>query len=109
MGWPIGPHYAESSNVDNAYRLQGKLLLVMGEMDRNVDPSSTLQVVNALIKANKNFDLLNVPGGGHGAGGLYGQRLLMDFFVHNLMHQEPPDWNSQPPLPALTRPPTLGR
>jgi len=89
--------------------LQGKLLLVMGEMDRNVDPSSTLQVVNALIKANKEFDLLDVPGGGHGAGGLYGQRLLVDFFVHNLMHQEPPDWNSQPPLPALTRPPTAGR
>ena len=109
MGWPIGPHYAESSNVDNAYRLQGKLLLVMGEMDRNVDPSSTLQVVNALIKANKKFDLLDVPGGGHGAGGLYGQRLLMDFFVHNLMHAEPPDWNSEPPLPALTRPERLGR
>jgi dipeptidyl aminopeptidase/acylaminoacyl peptidase len=100
MGWPLGPQYAASSNVDNAHLLQGKLLLVMGEMDRNVDPSSTLQVVNALIKANKKFDLLDVPGGGHGAGGLYGQRLLMDFFVHNLMHAEPPDWNDQPPIPA---------
>ena len=38
MGWPIGPEYAESSNVDNAYRLQGKVLLVVGEMDHNVDP-----------------------------------------------------------------------
>ena len=69
MGWPIGPHYSESSNVDNAWRLQGKLLLVVGELDRNVDPSSTLQVVNALIEADKDFDFLLFPGGGHGAGG----------------------------------------
>ena len=106
MGWPIGPEYAASSNVDNAHLLQGKLLLVMGEMDKNVDPSSTMQVVNALIKANKKFEFLDVPGGGHGAGGLYGQRLLMDFFVHNMMHAEPPDWNASAPLPALLRPPT---
>ena len=93
MGWPVGPQYAAASNVENAPKLQGKLLLVMGELDTNVDPSSTLQVVNALIKANKNFDLLYVPGGGHGAGGAYGQRLLEDFFVHNLLGREPPDWN----------------
>ena len=93
MGWPVGPQYAAASNVENAPKLQGKLLLVMGELDTNVDPSSTLQVVNALIKANKNFDLLYVPGGGHGAGGAYGQRLLEDFFVRNLLGIEPPDWN----------------
>jgi len=58
MGWPLGPQYAASSNVDHAGRLTGKLLLVVGELDTNVDPSSTLQVVNALIKSNKNFDLL---------------------------------------------------
>jgi dipeptidyl aminopeptidase/acylaminoacyl peptidase len=95
MSWPLGPHYAASSNVDNARRLQGKLLLVAGEMDTNVDPSSTMQVVNALIKAGKKFDLLFVPGGGHGAGGAYGQRLLEDFFVHNLAGMEPPDWNRE--------------
>jgi dipeptidyl aminopeptidase/acylaminoacyl peptidase len=93
MGWPLGPHYAASSNVDNAVKLQGKLLLVVGEMDTNVDPASTLQVANALIKASKKFDLLYVPGGGHGAGGAYGQRLLQDFFVHHLLGVEPPDWN----------------
>ena len=93
MGWPVGPQYAASSNVENAAKLQGKLLLIVGELDTNVDPSSTLQVANALIKANKNFDLLYVPGGGHGAGGAYGQRLLDDFFVHNLLAVEPPDWN----------------
>jgi dipeptidyl aminopeptidase/acylaminoacyl peptidase len=102
MGWPLGPHYGASSNVDNAHRLQGKLLLVVPEMDTNVDPASTLQVVNALIKANKKHDLLFVPGGGHGAGGTYGTRLLYDFFVHHLLGVEPPDWNrlgnkSEPP------------
>jgi hypothetical protein len=93
MGWPIGPHYAESSNVDNAAKLKGKLLLVAPEMDTNVDPSSTFQVANALIKANRKFDFLPVPGGGHGAGGTYYQRLLQDFFVHHLIGVEPPEWN----------------
>jgi putative intracellular protease/amidase len=101
MSWPIGPQYSSSSNVDNAYRLQGKLMLVLGELDNNVDPSSTLQVVNQLIKHEKKFDLLFVPGGGHGAGGAYGQHLLQDFFVHNLMGVEPPDWKLlQPPATA---------
>jgi dipeptidyl aminopeptidase/acylaminoacyl peptidase len=93
MGWPVGPQYAAASNVENASKLEGRLLLIMGELDTNVDPSSTLQVANALIKADKNFDLLYVPGGGHGAGGAYGQRLLEDFFVHNLLKVEPPEWN----------------
>jgi dipeptidyl aminopeptidase/acylaminoacyl peptidase len=93
MGWPIGPEYAASSNVDNAARLQGKLLLVVGEMDTNVDPSSTFQVANALIKANKTFDLLVIPGAGHTSGGAYGERKRFDFFVHNLIGVEPPDQN----------------
>ena len=93
MGWPLSPEYAASSNVDNAFRLQGKLLLLVGEMDKNVDPASTMQVVNALIKANKTFDLLVVPGAGHGAGGIYGERKRNDFFVHSLLGVEPPDWN----------------
>jgi dipeptidyl aminopeptidase/acylaminoacyl peptidase len=95
MGWPLGPHYSASSNVDNAYRLQGKLLLVVPEMDTNVDPASTYQVVNALIKANKKFDQLTVPGDNHGTRGVpeYYMRLLQDFFVHHLQGIEPPDWN----------------
>ncbi len=93
MGWPIGPHYAESSNVEHASRLQGKVLLVVGELDTNVDPSSTYQVVNALIRANKDFDLLVIPGAGHGAGGAYGERRRFDFFVRHLLGQAPPDWN----------------
>jgi dipeptidyl aminopeptidase/acylaminoacyl peptidase len=93
MGWPVGPEYAASSNVVNAGRLQGKLLLVMGELDTNVDPSTTLQVANALIKADKDFELLDVPGGGHGAGGRYGERRLMDFFVRALTDEKTPNWN----------------
>ena len=52
----------------NAGKLQGKLLLVWGELDTNVDPSSSMQVVNALIKANKSFDMLVMPGEDHPAG-----------------------------------------
>jgi hypothetical protein len=63
MGWPLGPQYDASSNVVNANKLQGKLLLLVGELDENVDPSSTLQVANALIKANKTFDFFMFPGG----------------------------------------------
>ncbi|MCD6346921.1 MAG: prolyl oligopeptidase family serine peptidase [Bacteroidales bacterium] len=94
MGYPIGPEYAASSNVDNAYRLQGKLFLIVGEMDNNVDPSSTMQVVDALIKANKDFDLLVVPGMGHSGGGKFGERKRRDFFVKNLLGVNPPNWNS---------------
>ncbi|GBC77273.1 Prolyl tripeptidyl peptidase [bacterium HR08] len=96
MGWPVGPHYAESSNVENAHRLRGKVLLIVGELDTNVDPASTLQVVNALIKANKTFDLLVLPGQGHTMGGTYGTRKMYDFFVHHLLGVEPPDWNVSP-------------
>jgi dipeptidyl aminopeptidase/acylaminoacyl peptidase len=82
MGWPIGPHYEEQSNATQAHRLQGKLLLLVGELDRNVDPASTMQVVNALIKANKDFEMLVVPGAGHGVlGSPYCQRRLLDFFT----------------------------
>ena len=97
MGWPIGPEYAACSNVDNAYRLQGKLLLSVGEMDTNVDPASTMQVVNALIKANKTFEFIVLPGAGHSSGGAYGDRKRYDFFVRHLLGVEPPDWNQVPP------------
>lgn len=90
MGWPIGPHYAEQSNVTQAHKLQGKLLLIVGELDRNVDPASTMQVVDALVKADKDFDLLVIPGAGHGAGSSeYGLRRTRDFFVRHLLGVEP--------------------
>ena len=93
-GWPIGPEYAESSNVDNAYRLQGKVQLVVGEMDQNVDPASTFQVVNQLIKHNKDFELLVIPGAGHGNGGAYGEHKRFDFFTRHLLGQTPPEWKT---------------
>jgi dipeptidyl aminopeptidase/acylaminoacyl peptidase len=99
MGWPLGPQYDSSSNVVNAYKLQGKLLLLVGELDENVDPSSTLQVANALIKANKTFDFFMFPGGDHAVGrrgalAPYGDRKQWDYFVHQLLGAEPPDWNA---------------
>ena len=90
MGWPIGPHYAEQSNVTQAKNLSGKLMLVVGELDKNVDPSSTLQVANSLVKADKDFDLLIIPGAGHGAAeSPYGRRRRADFFVRHLLGQSP--------------------
>jgi dipeptidyl aminopeptidase/acylaminoacyl peptidase len=90
MGWPVGPHYEEQSNVTQAHRLQGRLLLIVGEMDENVDPASTMQVVNALIKADKDFDLLVIPGVGHGAAETpYGNRRRIDFLVRHLHGIEP--------------------
>jgi len=97
MGWPVGPHYAASSNVDNAHLLQGKALIIVGEMDDNVDPASSLQVVNALVKANKHFDMLLIPGQAHGVGVLATQHYRDDYFVHHLLGVEPPDWNKVPP------------
>jgi dipeptidyl aminopeptidase/acylaminoacyl peptidase len=93
MGWPVGEEYAQSSNVENAWRLKGKLLLINGEMDNNVDPTSTMQVVNALVKANKEFEYVLLPGAKHTGGGVYGERKRRDFFVKNLLGIEPPDWN----------------
>jgi dipeptidyl aminopeptidase/acylaminoacyl peptidase len=94
MGWPIDEQYSASSNVDNAWRLQGKVLLVVGEMDHNVDPSSTMQVVSQLIKHNKDFDLLVVPGMDHGSGGAFGEHKRYDFFTRNLLAVTPPDWKT---------------
>ena len=90
MGWPVGKHYEEQSNVTQAHRLKGKLMLIVGELDRNVDPASTMQVVKALIDADKDFDMLVVPGAGHGIGsGKYGMRRTRDFFIRHLHGVQP--------------------
>lgn len=90
MGWPIGPHYEEHSNVAQAHRMQGDLLLIWGELDRNVDPASSMQVVNALVRADKDFTQLIVPGAGHGAASHpYAKRQQADFFVRKLWGTEP--------------------
>ena len=98
MGYPVGPHYAASSVTEHAELLQGNLLLINGEQDSNVDPASTMQLVNALIKADKDFDLLLVPGGEHAVGRSVGpiryvQRRQFDFFLRHLKQQQSPDLN----------------
>jgi hypothetical protein len=90
----VGPHYEASSNVVHAANLRGKLFLAVGEHDTNVDPASTMQVVDALVRAGKDFELLVVPNGGHGATGMNGTRKRNDFFVRSLHGVSPPDWNS---------------
>jgi len=92
MGYPVDESYSASSNVDNAHLLKGKLLLINGELDDNVDPTSTLQVVAALVKAGKNFEQLYLPGRGHSLGSDYETRRMHDFFVKNLLGQNPPEW-----------------
>jgi len=55
-----------------------------------------MQVVNKLIQANKNFDLLVIPNADHTNGGAYGDHKRFDFFVHHLRGLEPPSWNAPP-------------
>lgn len=87
-----------SSNYDSqatqtmAKNLKGKLLLAHGTMDGNVPPNNTLLVVDELIKANKDFELLMIPNAGHGFGAAsnYMMRRRWDFFVRHLLGAEPP-------------------
>jgi dipeptidyl aminopeptidase/acylaminoacyl peptidase len=91
----MGPHYEKQSNVTNAHELEGRLMLILGEMDTNVPPESTMRVVDALIRAGKEFELIVVPGMGHSNGGAYGTMRQRDFFVRHLHGTEPPNRNKQ--------------
>ena len=93
MGYPVDSSYVECSNVENAYRLERPLMLVVGELDDNVDPASTMQVVNALEKAGKDFELVVIPGAHHTMGESYGDHKRYDFFVRHLLGVEPPKWS----------------
>ena len=86
----LGPHYKQNSNVTHASKLRGDLFLTVGEVDTNVDPASTLQVVDALIQAKKDFVFMLVPNGEHGVGeSNYLFRQRQDFFVRSLLGVEP--------------------
>ena len=91
MGWPVGPQYAEQSNVTLAPKLQGKLLLMVGEMDTNVDPAThDAGGQRARSRRTRTSTCWSSPGSGHGVAGTpYGQRRLQDFFVRNLLGVEP--------------------
>lgn len=80
------------ANQTYAKNLKGKLMLAHGMMDNNVPPSNTLLVVDALIKANKDFDLVVFPNSAHGFGAYspYMMRRRWDYFVKHLLNQEPP-------------------
>ena len=93
LGYPLGDQYKEGSNVENAHLLSRPLMLVVGELDDNVDPASTMQVVDALIRANKDFELVVLPGVGHTMGESYGEHKRYDFFVRHLMGVNPPKWD----------------
>ena len=96
MGYPVDESYAQSSNVVNAHLLQHPLMLVVGEMDDNVDPASTMQVADALIRAGKDFELVVIPGAHHTMGEDFGERKRYDFFVRHLLGVTPPSWQEVP-------------
>jgi dipeptidyl-peptidase-4 len=75
------------TNVELAANLKGKLLLVHGDMDNNVHPGNTIRLVNALIKANKRFDFMLLPGKAHGFADYqpYFNRMLMEYFAEHLL------------------------
>jgi dipeptidyl-peptidase-4 len=91
QGYPIGPDYAAQSNVTMADRLRGHLLIEHGDIDDNVHVVETMRFADALIKANKDFDMLIVPNMYHGEGGnLYLVRRRWDYFVRYLAGVTPP-------------------
>jgi len=87
-----GRNYSDAANPTLAGQIKGRLFLLHGDMDSNVLPNQTLQLVDGLIRANKDFELLIVPNAGHGALILnrYALRRSWDFLVRNLLHAEPP-------------------
>ena len=79
------------TNMELAKRLKGHLLLVTGDMDKNVHPANTLRMVDALIKAKKNFEMIVLPGNGHGFGGkadVFFERKLWYHFAKYLLGDE---------------------
>ena len=96
-------NYDDQANQNLAKNLKGHLLLAHGTMDNNVPPYNTLLVVDALIKANKDFDLLMLPNQAHGYGSEsnYMMRRRWDYFVRYLLGAEPPhEYEMHPPAPA---------
>ncbi len=92
MGLPVGPHYEEQANPHLASNLKGKMFIMHGEMDENVPPAASLQLVDALIKANKDFDFLILPNGRHADGyHPYITRKRWDYFVEHLLGATPPE------------------
>jgi dipeptidyl-peptidase-4 len=98
-------NYDNQANQLVARNLKGKLLLAHGTMDSNVPPSNTLLLVNELIKANKDFDLLMLPNRNHNFGNEpYMVRRRWDYFVKHLLGAEPPrEYQLKPPASSAAR------
>lgn len=94
--------YEDQANQTHARNLKGKLLLAHAMIDSHVPPYSTLLVVDALVKANKDFELIMFPHARHGFGDAsnYMTRRRWDFFVRHLLNREPPPEYQLRPPPA---------
>jgi dipeptidyl aminopeptidase/acylaminoacyl peptidase len=92
MGWPVDSSYHLASNITMAPNLKGKLLITHGGIDENVNPSATFKLAEALIKADKEFDMLILPSQRHGYTGIYNDyftKKKWNYFVEHLLHQQP--------------------
>ena len=92
MGWPVDSAYHNQSNITMAGNLKGKLLLVHGALDENVNPSATFKLAEALVKADKEFDMLILPSQHHGYMGKYGEyftKKRWNYFVEHLLGAKP--------------------
>ena len=92
MGWPVDSTYHLQSNITMAGKLKGKLLLVHGGLDDNVNPSATFKLAEALVKADKEFDLLILPSqrhGYHGQHAKYFRKKRWNYFVEHLLEAKP--------------------
>ena len=92
MGWPVDSTYHEVSNITMAKNLKGKLLIVHGGIDENVNPSATFKLAEALVKADKEFDMLIFPSQRHGYQGKvaeYFNKKLWNYFVEHLLGVKP--------------------
>lgn len=92
MGWPVDSAYHLQSNITNAAKLKGKLLLVHGGIDENVNPSATFKLAEALVKADKQFDMLIFPSQRHGYQGWHSKyftKMRWNYFVEHLLGELP--------------------
>jgi len=92
MGWPVDSSYHFVSNITMAKNLKGKLLITHGGIDENVNPSATFKLAEALIKADKEFDMLILPSQHHGYGGVYADyftKKRWNYFVEHLLGEKP--------------------
>jgi len=92
MGWPVDSTYNQVSNITMAGNLKGKLLIVHGGIDENVNPSATFKLAEALVKADKEFDMLILPSQHHGYSGKYNEyftKKKWNYFVEHLLGVKP--------------------